>query len=149
MSQGTFPGLRRESARIRARAISGGEVCGNIAGDVPQAAVPSTNNVERSGRNSSVGNAGLARTAATPPEISDKGTDRIGKRIPWIGGRSRNESRAHPLEEERPNSEAANDLARGGHLIRGTEAKPSLHEEQRRQSAGNEKQIVKMSTEKR
>ena len=84
-----------------------------------------------------------------PPAKGKDGADCVGKRIPRIGGGARNESRADPFKEKSPGKETKNDLRDGGHLIVRAEAELTLQEQQRRNRARDQQQVVKMAAQKR
>jgi len=84
-----------------------------------------------------------------PPQSSQNSADGVRDRVPWIARSPAREVRADNLEQDGPDDQVQRNFARRRHLIVLPQAQPALHQQQRRQRAGNQQHIVEITVEEK
>jgi len=123
--------------------------CGRVAVAGRREAAPSSSNEARSDRSSYRRLSDPRCWSAVPPRKGDDRAKRVGQRVERISGGSGDQPRADPFKEKSPGNETKKDLRDGGHLIVRAEAELTLQEQQRRNRARDQQQVVKMAAQKR
>lgn len=84
-----------------------------------------------------------------PPKRGQKGAARVGRHVPPIARGAGNDRGADPFAQHRPENQVTKDLAGGGRAIVSAQTPAPVQRQHRRQSAGNQQQIVEPGMEKR
>jgi hypothetical protein len=83
-----------------------------------------------------------------PPCCGDQCPEAVGHDVPRISGRPRHNPWANSLEQNGPNHQVEKNFPRGWRAIVVSKFEATLDEQQRRQRAGDQEQVVEMVMEK-
>jgi len=84
---------------------------------------------------------------AMPPDAGQNCAADVRRDIPDIARRATQQMRPDHFKKNRPHDQVKRDLSARGKFVMLPQAKPALHQQQRRQRTGHQEQVIEMKTE--